>query len=274
MSLWGRGGRSLFYISEAGGDVANLPQIAGLYSQLAGVLAGFAFATLTALVIAQVTSGTTTSRTLESFIPLVGAFIGLTVSSLNYAIVAGEVQGTARVADLQTVAGVGFAVAGLMLFYSLLVLLRGLEKDAPLSIDISERASKITRFIIGALVPVLTLLMYSGLRDHLDVVRGPIYKTGLLWADKTALVIVPVSAVGSFWIAAKRYYTINTSVRPVRYLTIASVLIALASLLAANVLIPFESKSEALPDLAPLLIVAGFSLFATLVHCSAATYTS
>jgi hypothetical protein len=62
-------------------DVQNFGAIAGFYSQLAGVLAGFAFAGLIALVAAQLTSENRASITLQSFAPLISSLIGLIASS-------------------------------------------------------------------------------------------------------------------------------------------------------------------------------------------------
>jgi hypothetical protein len=263
--------RGCMILGEANTEFPNLPQIAGLYSQLAGVLAGFAFATLTALVIAQVTSGSTTNQTLGSFMPFLGTFIGLVLSSLNYAIIAGEIVGTPRVADLQTVAGVGFATAGLMLFYSILVLLRGLEKDAPTSRAISERAAKLTRGIVGGMVPFLTALLYSGLRDHLDAAYGRI-QSQLHWTDIVSWTIILLSSVGSVLIAFKYYDGQNHSIQPVRRITIAAVCISFISLLGVSLLTTVVGPDTAIPDFVPLILLASFAAFASAVHGSAATY--
>lgn len=115
------------------GDTIDYSAVAGFYSQLAGVLAGFAFAGchhtgLVALEAAQLTSGNRAGIALQSFAPLISSFIGLVATSLNYAIIASEGH-TARGAGLETVGGIGFCVAGLMLFYSILVLLHGVASD-------------------------------------------------------------------------------------------------------------------------------------------------
>jgi hypothetical protein len=87
-------------LAAAAIDAPNLPAVAGLYSQLAGVLAGFGFAGVITLIAAQLASGHSASSTLQSGSALVGAFIALVMSSLNYAVVAGEIAGTSRVVAL------------------------------------------------------------------------------------------------------------------------------------------------------------------------------
>lgn len=52
----------------------NFSAIAGFYSQLAGVLAGFAFAGLIALLAAQLSSPGSASAALKCFVPLISSF--------------------------------------------------------------------------------------------------------------------------------------------------------------------------------------------------------
>lgn len=266
-------------------DPANLPQIAGLYSQLAGVLAGFAFAAVMALAVAQVTQGTQSSHAFESFVPLVGAFVGLVASSLNYAIVAGEVAGTARIAELRTVAGFGFSVSGMMLFLSILILLRGLHADLrqrhskaptpPVNIDVSKRAADVTRGIIGGLFPLLVGLLYGGLRDHLDLVYGPV-ANGLRWPDYVAFAILLAALVDVGWTVRTKYSDLAscTSTTPLKRITVVSVIFMLVSLLGTNVLIPFVPRTTPLPDPVSLSFVVLFAVFGSWLHRIAAVYRS
>lgn len=72
----------------------DLPEVAGFYSQLAGVLAGFSFAALVALVASKRESAAGAKFRWYSVAPLTSAFVALVASSLDYALVAGETAGT------------------------------------------------------------------------------------------------------------------------------------------------------------------------------------
>lgn len=160
-----------------------------------------------------------------------------------------------------------------MLFYSVLVLLRGLEKDAlsTASVNASERAASLTRGIIGGMVPLLVGLLYGGVRDHLDIAYGRI-QTGVQWADIFSWSVAALAIVGSVLIAVRKYGTPDTSNVPVRRLTVASVVLSLASLVGTNVLITISDKDSLLPDVTSSGLLAGFAIFGTLVHNSAAKY--
>jgi hypothetical protein len=168
-------------------EAMNLPvfaTIAGFYSQLAGVLAGFAFAGLIALAATQFTSGTRASASLESFLPLVSSFLGLVTASLNYAIIAGE-GGDGRSAMLEIIGGLGFSIAGVMLFYALLVLVHGAKSDSAAPNPTVDGVVGFTRAtLIFGISPTVILLVQGGVSDEEAVRFGP--PTGLHWLDYIA----------------------------------------------------------------------------------------
>ncbi|MER5262798.1 hypothetical protein ABTZ99_12075 [Actinosynnema sp. NPDC002837] len=246
----------------------NLPAVAGLYSQLAGVMAGFAFASLIALIAAQLTTNHSAGKTLESGCPLLAAFIALGVSSLNYAVVVGETAGTARVASLLTVSGVGFGVAGVMLLYSMLVLVRGLESDAPRSRAISQAMANLIRAVIVFLLsPVVVLSMWSGARDHVTQKYGAAAGfTGLDWAVLSVLLLVVLAVL----VCAVKFFD-----RPqhhpafTRLISGIAVVLASASVLGVTTLVGFTESSAPVPDSISLVATILVGSFVVLVAYSA-----
>lgn len=263
----------LSIIASTASTPPNLPAIAGFYSQLAGVLAGFSFAGLIALVAAQLTVSNTASKTLESGAPLLASFVALIVSSLNYAVVAGEVAGSARVATLQTLSGMGFSVAGLMLFYSLLVLVRGLENDSARSGPVSRAMGNLIRAVIVCVVaPLVVLLMWSGLRDHTGHKYGA--DAGFTPADWVAVLslILVLSAAVFFAITSfteQRHHPILT--RRISYL---AVLLVTVSIVSCAGLISFTENSVETSDVVPSTALVLVALFSVLVAYSASRYAA
>ncbi|MCC8246707.1 hypothetical protein [Saccharothrix luteola] len=246
----------------------NFPAAAGFFSQLAGVMAGFAFASLITLIAAQLTTNHSAGKTLESGGPLLATFVALGVSSLDYAMVAGETAGTARVASLLTVSGVGFGVAGIMLLYSMLVLVRGLESDAPRSRAISHAMGNLIRAVIVFLLsPVVVLLTWSGARGHVIQKYGAAAGfTGLDWAALSVLlfivVVVTVCAVKFF--DRPQHHPAFT-----RFISGVAVVLTSASVLGATALLSFTESSTPVPDPIPLVAIILVGSFAVLVAYSA-----
>jgi hypothetical protein len=240
---------------------------AGLYSQLAGVLAGFAFAGLVALVVAQFTSGTTAKFSFESFVPLISSFIGLVGTSLNYAIIAGEGQGYARAALLETVGGLGFAVAGLMLFYSLVVLLHGARADATASPQgtnsIITSAVTFTRLtLVLGVAPAVIVLLAAGVADQETLKYGS--NSRLHWLDYVAmgllLVIFVVGVIVTWRNRRKTGTTTPPSGNAISGWAIALALLCVGFTTGISV---YASPTAIGPDvirLAPLLILFFFDL--------------
>ena len=89
----------------------SITTTAGLYSQLAGVLAGFAFTSLMLLTTASGRIQSSRAFTDATRI-LVASFLALILTSVNYAVLAGDPGTDGRTASEEPILGVGFAVAG------------------------------------------------------------------------------------------------------------------------------------------------------------------
>ena len=234
------------------GQVADLPAIAGFYSQLAGVLAGFAFASLIAVLAAALTSTRRLGRTLGSVSPLIGAFIALVVSSLNYAIVAGEVPGTVRVAALQVISGAGFSVAGLMLLYSILVLIKGIEVDLSSSVKYLDATARFLHTILTMVVgPLVILLLWGGVRDH-TLAKYP-DDAGLRGLDILTLVVLVAVVVLSLGLGQMGRIRSPTYKPYVQVVTLIASMVAFLSVSVSMVLISFYANHVVVSD----VVIAG-----------------
>lgn len=248
----------------------NLPVVAGFYSQLAGVLAGFAFAGLIALIAAQMTADHA-SETLEGGAPLLAAFLALVLSSLNYAVVAGESPGTARVAALQTASGLGFGVAGLMLLYSILVLVRGLEIHAARSKLVSRAMANMIRSVIVFVAsPLIILLVWSGVRDHLTQKYGA--EVGFTGADWVSLLVLVLSLAVGVCFAVRLFGDPQHHPSLTRFLSAAVVGLASFSLLSTTLLISFTGSDTSVSDLVPMAAIVLVGTFALVLSYSASRF--
>jgi hypothetical protein len=145
---------------------------AGLYSQLAGVLAGFAFGAL----VVVLTSRSTAERSLmadgETARTLTSCFIGLILVSLTYAVLAGETTNAGRAAMVELVAAPGFIATGLLLILSIVTLLDATEKTAQ-SDRARQGATHIVRPVLAHVTPViLTASLFGGIDDYSDTRWG------------------------------------------------------------------------------------------------------
>jgi hypothetical protein len=242
----------------------DLPEVAGYYSQLAGVLAGFSFAALVALVASKRESGNGPRVRWYCVAPLTSAFVALVASSLDYALVAGETAGTNRVAAVQTTAGMGFSVAGIMLVYSVLALLAdyGFGQSA---------TGLLKNLTVVILPPLLVLLMWSGVRDHV-VQLNPGHEDDFFWADWVALVtlLVVTGVVSTFRL---RFRTSPTDQRKlVTRLANATSQVAFLSLIGTASLISLTTDDASIPDFIPILAMLVVAAFAVAVAYSASRY--
>lgn len=103
--------------------------IAELYSQLSGVLAGFALAAVFIVISHFLGEAAPTGRreqALGQALPaLLAALLGLVFSSLTYCIVAADGRNPGRALFEHVVAGVGFSVAGALLIFAAVLLIEG-----------------------------------------------------------------------------------------------------------------------------------------------------
>ncbi|MFE2302478.1 hypothetical protein ACFXAW_30310 [Streptomyces sp. NPDC059445] len=107
-----------------------------LYSQLTGVLAGFSF---TAVIIAVSRSlepraiatnpsqADSVKASLEKAMPvMICSFLGLVITSLTYSAIAGDANNVGRATIEELIGGLAFAVAGILMFYSIVLLLEAI----------------------------------------------------------------------------------------------------------------------------------------------------
>jgi hypothetical protein len=236
------------------GGTIDYGAVAGFYSQLAGVLAGFAFAGLVALVAAQLTSGNRAGIALQSFAPLISSFIGLVATSLNYAIISSEGH-TARGAGLETVGGLGFCVAGLMLFYSILVLLYGVATDVAkeesgwTSAIIARTVRLVRKCINLGLAPLVMFLLYGGVTDQETYWYSG--EGGLHWPDYLGIFLV----VSTFALGAslsrpadgEKKKLADPSERTVLRISAAATAVALLSVAGTSVIFIFTGSDVGAP---------------------------
>jgi hypothetical protein len=249
-------------------DLPDFATIAGFYSQLAGVLAGFAFAGLIALAAAQFTSGTHATGSLESFLPLVSTFIGLVSASLNYAIIAGE-SGPGRSAMLETVGGLGFCIAGVMLFYSLVVLLHGAKVDGGTTTNsnptIDNAVAFTRRTLIFGVAPTVIILLQGGVADQEAVKFG--VDIGLRWPDYIAFTMVAMTlvAAGIGTRIAGKAATTSTPASPMTISVVAtgiSLLCVIATTLI-GIYVPEDALTPAWLQVCVLSCLFAFILYVT-----------
>jgi hypothetical protein len=251
----------------------DLPAVAGFYSQLAGVLAGFGFAGLIALITAQLATNSSAGKILESGGPLLASFVALVVSSLNYAVVAGEVPGSGRVAAVQTLSGLGFSVAGVTLLYSVLILVRGLETDVPQSRQVTQAMASLIRVVVIFVTsPLVILLMWSGVRDHIVQKYGA--EAGFTELDWVALAVLVGSLTIEIVFAARLFGKPERHSALVRGISYVAVILAAVSILSATALISFTDSSTQVPDMIPLVAVVLVGGFTILVAYSASRFSA
>ncbi|UXY29463.1 hypothetical protein [Streptomyces sp. HUAS TT20] len=103
--------------------------VSELYSQLSGVLAGFALAAVFIVISHYLGEAQPTGRREEALgqaLPaLLAALLGLVFSSLTYSIVAADGDNRDRAQFEYLVAGVGFSVAGALLIFAAVLLIEG-----------------------------------------------------------------------------------------------------------------------------------------------------
>lgn len=113
----------------------HISTTAGFYSTVAGVMAGFAFAALFYFITSSTNprpagepesdaDDPTPDRRDLAAQALGAAFVTLLLSSITYAILAGEPKSGGRSATIEVIAGIGFAVGAIHLFYAIVLMIR------------------------------------------------------------------------------------------------------------------------------------------------------
>ncbi|MCQ9134027.1 hypothetical protein [Streptomyces hilarionis] len=113
----------------------DVKTIAELYSQLSGVLAGFALAAVFIIISHFLGEAAPPGRrdgVLHHALPaLIAALLGLIFSSLTYCIVAADGDNASRALFEHLLAGVGFSVAGALLVLAAVLLIEGVLPHDP-----------------------------------------------------------------------------------------------------------------------------------------------
>jgi hypothetical protein len=152
----------------------DIPATAGLYSTLAGVLAGFAFTALMSLLALRVAATAEDDRRLGSVVEvLLAAFIALVLSSLTYAALGGEPESGGRSASEEILAGVGLVVAALLLLYSVPLTIEASRPFASSGDTGTYAAARfIRRVLVHAVGPLVVFYLALGVEDYLTVRDG------------------------------------------------------------------------------------------------------
>jgi hypothetical protein len=178
----------------------NIAATAGYYSQLTGVLAGFSFTALIFLIGIRLDSNRNGAvqagdALAPSYMSLVASFIGLVLSSLGYAILAGATVSAGRAASEEPVLGIGFALAGALLIYAIVLTLDGMERASSATSVERQSVARATRHALGIFVaPLAVLYVILGSADHLQARYGDKHPSNFLdwygWALLSAQLVV------------------------------------------------------------------------------------
>jgi hypothetical protein len=206
----------------------NFSQIAGFYSQLAGVLAGFAFAAL--IIIATMRLPAEQQQQVASaYRPLMCSFFGLVATSLNYAVMVGEPRRSGRSAAVGAAAGVSFVAAGAVLAFAILVTLDSLEATRPERNLNAEKAIRLVRrILILVLPPMLVVLFLPALRDH-ETIKYP-HEHVFRALDLASIIAVGTTAIisAALFVSYKRLSRQQSSTD---LLSVPAVLVSIAALI-------------------------------------------
>jgi hypothetical protein len=267
--------------------LVNFSISAGLYSQLAGVLAGFAFSALVALISGRLTGSSPTAKLAKIYRPLSAAFLGLIATSLNYATVAAENFDRGQTASLATSSGVAFVAAGIMLVYSISVLLHAVESEEKAGVDARElndtntrAATLIDKVIILGACPMAVLLYSTGPRYHVLIKYAP--REGLVGVDAFSLIAGALVFAFGLVLLWKRSHLIQAVRARTRIgravfalsegmLPVAAVTISVLSVIATSLTVSFTRPGDSTSDyvvLTEVIVVMVFALAACVATVS------
>lgn len=249
--------------------LSALRDAAGFYSQLSGVLAGFAFAGLVALIAARIGARSSYGDLAVAYRPTVSAFVGLVAASMAFALVAGDPTSLGRASSLETAAGLGFAAAVLTLLYSMLVLLHAVERDVPDDTGETRSAFSLLQGAYVVVVCPLTVLVFSaGMHDHIQLRTGT--TNGLQGLDVASLAAVAtVLAVGLLArVFSARLRARLATVR--ERLPALAMGMAMVSVVVSAVVVIVAEPCRPSTDVLPATELALVAIFAALAALSAA----
>jgi hypothetical protein len=242
----------------------NIAATAGFYSQLAGVLAGFAFAAIMVLLTARMTPSQSQSSGVPPFSSatrvLVVSFVGLVLASLNYAVLAGDVPGKPRSATLELVGGVGFGAAGLLLLYAMVLTFDDVSRMSQQAH--ADSVGNFLRTVLSTVItPLILLFIYLGVQDFNYASRG----SGVYAVDIFSWILVAMQ-VGFGIVEHFRFRNVaigdsarDRSIRIIAVMSIVLIVVASVSfaLLAALLFDSAQAGPKVIPYIAILTAFAG-----------------
>ena len=152
----------------------DIPQIASLNSQLAGVLAGFAFTGIIFIITTRLTVKSDQPVLDNSTYVLITGLMGLVMSSINYSVVSGDSYDAGRSELIDLVAEIGFVTAGPLIVYVVLLMLMGKAEPRSHRSIASIEVIQALRFILIVAIPSLLIaLVFAATTDPQAVGFGP-----------------------------------------------------------------------------------------------------
>jgi hypothetical protein len=181
------------------GSVLNfdIATTAGLYSQLTGVLAGFAFTALIFLITVRMSSGANSvaAPLADAYRVLAAALLGLLLTSLNYAVSAGNRVAAGRSATEESIIGACFALSVMLLLYAIVLTMDGAETAASAASPARLAVATTVRNDIAIFIaPIAVLYVALGLTDYENVRYGPLHGASALSIFSWSVVGVQVIA--------------------------------------------------------------------------------
>jgi protein-S-isoprenylcysteine O-methyltransferase Ste14 len=148
----------------------EIAQTAGFYSQLAGVLSGFAFAALLFLVTSSGQWATRDDDLKLTLRLVVAVFVSLVLTSLSYAMLAGDTANGGRAASIQLVVASGFISAGVALLLLVYRVLDDLEAARVVPSEVGASTLGSLRFLLAHALPVILIgTLLGGIGDYSDI---------------------------------------------------------------------------------------------------------
>ncbi|GAA1290672.1 hypothetical protein GCM10009609_68430 [Pseudonocardia aurantiaca] len=148
----------------------EIAQTAGFYSQLAGVLSGFAFAALLFLVTSSSQWATRDDDLKLTLRLVVAVFVSLVLTSLSYAMLAGDTANGGRAASIQLVVASGFISAGVALLLLVYRVLDDLEAARVVPSEVGASTLGALRFLLAHALPVILIVtLLGGIGDYSDI---------------------------------------------------------------------------------------------------------
>lgn len=144
----------------------DLPAVAELYAQFSTVLAGFAFAGLISVVLVPAVSPQPGREMLFAVKPLAATLVSMSLTSIVYSMLGGEVYMGPRTTSLFPIAAVPLSFSSVLILQSLIILFVGIERDSPRRLESLRAAAMTLRATVPVVSAVFILAVYSRLRDH------------------------------------------------------------------------------------------------------------